>query len=138
MAILEGGVRFPVDSFILSTLRFYGLYLDQLPLNFYRVISCISRLNQIHGVQLHHHDINFMYSLCSNIRFDYYLKVRDLWVQLISCLPDSNRNSVGEYVRVSSNWLGDKLTCPTSPRDVSRYREILTAFNLVFYPCLFC
>ena len=35
MAILEGGVRFPVDPLIIGTLRFYGLCPDQLPLNFY-------------------------------------------------------------------------------------------------------
>ena len=28
MAILKGGVRFPVDPLIISTLRFYGLCLD--------------------------------------------------------------------------------------------------------------
>ena len=31
MAILKGGVRFPVDPLIIGTLRFYGLCLDQLP-----------------------------------------------------------------------------------------------------------
>lgn len=35
MAILEGGVRFPLDPLILGILRFYGLYPDQLPPNFY-------------------------------------------------------------------------------------------------------
>ena len=35
MAILEGGVRFPVDPLILGTLRFYDLFPDQLPPNFY-------------------------------------------------------------------------------------------------------
>ena len=80
MAILEGGVRFPVDSLIIGTLRFYDLCPDQLPPNFYRVVSCVSRLNQIFGLQLNHHDINFMYSLCGNIRSDYYLKTRDMWV----------------------------------------------------------
>ena len=45
MAILEGEVRFPVDPLIISTLRFYGLCPDQLPPNFYRVVSCVSRLN---------------------------------------------------------------------------------------------
>ena len=35
MAILEGGVRFPVDPLLLSTLRFYGVFPDQLPSNFY-------------------------------------------------------------------------------------------------------
>ena len=80
MAILEGGVRFPVDPLILSTLMFYGLCPDQLPPNFYRVISCVNRLNQIYGLQLNYHDINFMYSLCGNTRSDYYLKVRDVQV----------------------------------------------------------
>ena len=44
MAILEGRVRFPFDPLIISTLRFYGLCPDQLPPNFYLVVSCINRL----------------------------------------------------------------------------------------------
>ena len=103
MAILEGGIRFPVDPLVIGTLRCYGLCPDQLPPNFYRVVSCISRLNQLFGLQLNYHDINFMYSLCGNIDSDYYLKTRDIRVRLISCLLDSNRNSVGEFVRVSGN-----------------------------------
>ena len=35
MAILEGGVRFPVDLLLLNTFSFYGLCPDQLPSNFY-------------------------------------------------------------------------------------------------------
>ena len=31
IAILEGGVRFPVDPLIIGTLRFYGLCPNQLP-----------------------------------------------------------------------------------------------------------
>ena len=121
MAILEGRVRFPVDPLLLSTLRFYGLCLDQLPSNFYRVVSCVSRLNHIYRLQLNYHDINFMYSLCGNLKTNYYLKARDVWVRLISCLPDSNRNSAGEYVRVSGNWLASELFCPLLPREVGRY-----------------
>ena len=45
MAILEGSVRFTVDPLILRTLRFYGLSPEQLPPNFYRVVSCVSWLN---------------------------------------------------------------------------------------------
>ena len=118
---LRSWVRFLKDPLILKTLRFYKLSPDQLPPNFYRVMSCVSRLNQLYGLQLGHHDINFMFSLCGNIRTDYYLKVRDVRVRLISCLLDSNRNSAGEYVQVSGNWHADELTCPTSPRDVGRY-----------------
>ena len=92
-----------MDPLIISTVRFYGLCPDQLPPNFYRVVSCVSRLNQRFGSELNHHEINFMYSLCENIRTNYYLKIRDMQVQLISCLPDSNKNSMGEFVRVSGN-----------------------------------
>ena len=103
MAILEGGVRFPINHFLLNTFRFYGLCPDQLPPNFYRVVSCVSKLNQIYRLRLDHFDINFMYNLCGNKRTNYYIKVRDIRVRLISCLPNSNRFSVGEYVRVSGN-----------------------------------
>ena len=47
MAILEGGVRFPVDPLIIGTFRFYGLCPDQLTPNFYQVVS---RLNHIFGL----------------------------------------------------------------------------------------
>lgn len=137
IAILEGRVRFLVDLLILSTLRFYGLCPNQLPPNFYWIVSCVSRLNQIYGLELDHHDINFMYSLCDNIKSDYYLKIRDVRVWLISCLLDSNKNSAEEYVRVSGNWLAGELTCPTSPRDVGRYLTYLTVLLLVFYLSLF-
>ncbi|KAK9987703.1 hypothetical protein SO802_027942 [Lithocarpus litseifolius] len=133
MAILEGGVRFPVDPFILGTFRFYGLCPDQLPPNFYRVVSYVSRLNRLFGLQLNSHDINFMYSLCGNLKSGYYLKTRDMRVRLISCLPDSNRNSAGEFVRVSGNWFAEELPCAFSPRDVGRYMHFvgqLLRFNL--------
>ena len=103
MSILEGRVRFPIDPLLLSTLRYYGLCLDQLPPNFYWVVSCVSRLNQTFGLQLDHHDINHIYKLCGKKKTNYYLKVRDMRVRLISCLPDSNRNCAGEFVRVLGN-----------------------------------
>ena len=86
MAVLEGGVRFPVDPFVVSTLRYYGLCPDQLPPKFYRVVSCVSRLklNHTFDLQLDHHDINHMYSLCGNKSSNYYLKTRDNQVWLIS------------------------------------------------------
>ena len=80
MAIIEGGVRFPVDPLVISTIRFYGLCLDQLPPNFYRVVSYVNRLNQLFGLQLDHQDINFMLGLCGKITSNYYLKTRDMRV----------------------------------------------------------
>ena len=122
MAILEGGIRFPVDPLVIGTLRFYGLCPNQLPPNFFRVVSCVNRLNQLFSLQLNHHDINFMYSLCGNTDSDYYLKTRDNRVRLISCLLDSNRNSAGEFVRVNGNWFAKELPYAFAPRDVGRSR----------------
>ena len=121
MAILEGGVRFPMDPLLLNTLRYYGLCPDQLPPNFYRVVSCVSRLNQTFSLKLDHHDINHMYSLCGNKKTNYYLKVRDIRVWLISCLPDSNRNSAGEFVWVLGNWLAGEISCLLSRCEVGLY-----------------
>jgi len=110
------------------------LCLDQLPPNFYRVVSCFSRLNQLFRLQLNYHYINFMYNLCSKITLDYYLKTKDMRVRLISCLPDSNRNSVGEFVQVSDNWFADELPCPFSPCNVGRY-QLYSFVNLHFVNC---
>ena len=103
MSVLEGGIRFPIDPLLLNTLRYYGLSPDQLPPNFYRVVSCVGRLNQTFGLQLDHHNVNHMYSLYGKKKSNYYLKTRDTRVRLISCLPDSNGNSAEEYIRLRGN-----------------------------------
>ena len=135
MEILEGGIRFPVDPLVIGTLRFYHLCLDQLPPNFFRVVSCVSGLNQLFCLQLNHHDINFMYSLCGNIDSYYYLKTRDNRVRVISCLPDSNRNSAGEFVRVNSKWFAEELPCTFKLCDVGRFHVYF--FTSILLTCKF-
>lgn len=134
MSILEGGVRLPVDPLILTTLRFYGLWPDQLPPNFYRAVSYVSPLNNLYGLHLDQHDINYMYRLCGKERSGYYLKVRNTRVRLISCLLDSNKNLAGEFVLVSGNWHVNELTCPTLPRNISRYHSCwICVYFVVLY-----
>ena len=130
MSIMEGGVRFPINPLLLDTLRYYGLSPDQLPLNFYWVVSCVSRLNQAFGLQLDQHDINHMYNLCGKKRSNYYLKVRDMRVRLISCLPNSNRNSAREYVRVRGKWFVGDIPPPLSQREMGSFRS--TIYFLLF------
>ena len=137
MAILEGGVRFPVSPLLLNNLRFYDLSPEQLLPDFYPVVSCVDRLNQIYDLQLNHHDINFMYSLCGNKNTNYYLKVRNYRVWLISCLPDSNRNLAREFVWVSGTWFADKLLCPLSSCEVGLYCLPIYSIFLFVYLRLF-
>lgn len=77
MVVLEGGLRFPLDSLLLGTFRFYGLSLDQCLPNFYRVVSCVGQLNRLFNPKLTHHDINFLYNCYGSLTNSYYLKVRD-------------------------------------------------------------
>ena len=97
---------------------------DQLRPNFYRVVSCVSKLNHTFDLQLDYHDINHMYSLCGNKASNYYLKTRDTQVRLISCLLDSNRNSAGEFVRVCGNWFAVEIPCALSRREVGSYQYL--------------
>ena len=101
-------------------------------------MSCVSRLNQTFGLQLDQHDINHMYSLCGKKRSNYYLKVRDMRVWLISCLSDSNRNSVGEYIRVHGKWFADDVPPPLSRCEVGWFRSIVyspfSLYNCFIYP----
>ena len=45
MSILDDGVKFHINPLLLNALRYYGLCPNQLPPNFYQVVSCVSRLN---------------------------------------------------------------------------------------------
>ena len=120
MAILESGVRFPINPLLLRTLSFYGLSPSQYLPNFYRVVSSVSHLNNLYILGFNHHDINFLYSICGGLKTSYYLKIRDPIVRLISRLPDSNRNTAREFIKVSGNWIASELTCPTSPWQISQ------------------
>lgn len=55
-------------------------------------------------------------------------------MRLISCLLDSNKNLAGEFVLVSGNWHVNELTCPTLPRNISRYRSCwICVYFVVLY-----
>lgn len=95
MVILKGGVRLLLDPLLLGTLRFYGLSPVQCLPNFYCIVSCVSQLNKLYDLKLTHHDISFLYSCCGSPNNNYYLKVQDNRIRLVSYLPNSNKNSQG-------------------------------------------
>ena len=88
-------------------------------------MSYVSRLNQTFGLQLELHDINHMYSLCGKKISNYYLKVRDMRVQLISCLLDSNRNYAGEYIQVRGKWFAGDVPPPLSQHEVGSFQSTI-------------
>ena len=141
MSILEGGVRFLVEPLLLRTLGFYGPSPDQCLPNFYKVVSCVGRLNQLYDLNVTHHDINFLYAIRGSLKNGYYLQTQNTKVRLISCLLNSNRNSVGEFVKVSRNWLNGELTCLTSPCQIGQYPIIYNIYFsvfLIYFIALYC
>ena len=134
MSIFKDGVRFLIDHLLLRTLSSYGLSPNQFLPNFYRVVSCVGHFNQLYGLSLTHHDINFLYAIRGSLKHEYYLQTRNTVVRLISYLPNSNWNSTREFVRLSVNWLNGELTCPTSPHQIGRY--LLFRFLSMTLPCI--
>lgn len=54
--------------------------------NIFRILGSVDALNDKMGVNLTHHDINWIYSCQNNKEMRYYLKTRVPSVRLISCL----------------------------------------------------
>lgn len=104
-----------MDLILLRTLSFYSLSLDQCLPNFYRVVNSVIHLTNLYSLGLNHHGINVMYSICGSLKTGHYLKICNPMMRLISCLPNSNRNFTGEFIKVSENWLAGELTCLISP-----------------------
>lgn len=76
-------------------LRRFKVCPDQCTPNMFRVISFIVELNRRLRLNLIEHDINFMYSFQDNKTSGFYLKTQHGEVRLISCLPDSNKETRG-------------------------------------------
>ena len=63
------------------------------------------------GVNLTHHDVNWVYS-CQNNEAGYYLKTRVPAVRLISYLPKTNKSMDKDFLIISREW-HDGLHCLT-------------------------
>ena len=80
----------------------------------FRILGSVDALNENLGIQLTHHDVNWVYS-CQKGAFGgggYYLKTRVLAVRLISCLLETNKGMDEDFLIVSREW-HDGLHCPT-------------------------
>ena len=91
LAFIEGGVRIPMGPVMRDYLRHSRLTPTQCATNVFRILSCVDALNEKMGLRLTHHDVNWCYNLQHLRGKSYYIKTRDDRVQLIQCLPESNK-----------------------------------------------
>jgi len=116
----EGEVVIPMIAFIEVSMgrvtRDYQiahrLCPTQCALNMFRILGSIDTLNEKMGVNLTHHDVNWVYNRQLLKGQGYYLKTRVLEVRLISCLLDTNKGMDKDFLIISGKW-HDGLHCPT-------------------------
>lgn len=78
----------------------------------FRILSNVDAINDKMGVNLTHHNVNWVYSCQNNKEAGYYLKTRVLAVRLISCLPETNKGIDEDFLIILGEW-DDELHCLT-------------------------
>ena len=79
IAFIEGGMRIPMGTVTKDNLRAHRLAPTQCALDMFRILGCVDVLNERMGLNLTHHDVNWIYNLHHLTGQGYYLKssVRD-------------------------------------------------------------
>ncbi|KAI8542915.1 hypothetical protein RHMOL_Rhmol08G0176900 [Rhododendron molle] len=102
VAIVEGGVRFPLDPLLHRVLNWYRLTPMQVSTNFFRLVMGIVALNRILGTQLGIWDIQWWYSIVINPKYNtYYFKVRKADKRFMLNMPDSTRDHEMDFLYVT-------------------------------------
>ena len=112
IAFLEGGIRISMGTVTRDYLRAHRLAPTQCALNMFRILGSVDVLTEKLGLNLTHHDVNWVYNLYHLKGQGYNLKTRYPEVRLISYLPDSNKGMNKDFLIVSGKW-HDGLPCPT-------------------------
>ena len=103
-----------MSDFLTNFLRHFKVCPDQCTFNAFRVVSSIDKLNERLCLKLTEHDINYIYSFQESKTLRFYFKIRHGEVRLILGFPDSNKETVGDYLIISGNWYPNGICCPTT------------------------
>ena len=63
IAFIEGRMRIPMGMVTRDYLRAHRLALTQCAPNMFRILGCVDALNKRMGLNLTHHDLNWVYNL---------------------------------------------------------------------------
>ncbi|GMP45552.1 hypothetical protein CsSME_00014040 [Camellia sinensis var. sinensis] len=101
--IVEGGVRFPLNSLLRRFLHHIELTSTQISTNSFRVLSGVCALNQRLGLSLDIWDIVRCYYMSHSSGAIYYICVWSLAYQLVTDLPNANKYG-DDFFLVGGNW----------------------------------
>ena len=100
IAFIEGRMTIPIGTVTRDYLRAYRLAPTHCAPNMFRILGCVDALNERMGLNLTHHDVNWVYNLHHLTGQGYYLKSRYPEVRLIQCLPDLNKGLNKDFLIV--------------------------------------
>ena len=104
IAFIEREMRIPMGKVNRDYLIAHRLAPTQCAPNMFRILGSVDALNEKMGVNLTHHDVNWVYNCHKLTGQGYYLKTREPVVRLISCLPRSNKGMNKDFLIVSREW----------------------------------
>ena len=112
IAFIKEGMRISISTVTRDYLRAHRLAPTHFAPNMFKILGSIDAFNERMGLNLTHHDVNWVYNLHHLKGQGYYLKTRHSKVKLISCLPESNKSMNKDFLIISREW-HNGLPCPT-------------------------
>jgi hypothetical protein len=113
VAIIKGGVRFPLYPHLVEFFNYFNLAPTQVSPNIFRIVMGVVELNSRLGLSLTVHDIVATYTLYSTKNESYSLRPCDVDRTLVNSLPDANKDMSDDYLLVSGAWHYPNQRCPT-------------------------
>ena len=113
VAIIEGGVRFPIDPLLADFLAYFHISPTQISPNIFRIVNGVAELNRRLGFNLTVHDIIATYFLRTTQHEAFSLRPRDVNNTLVNGLPDTNKEMMDDFLLVRGNWYFPGHRCPT-------------------------
>ena len=117
--IVEGGFRFPFNTLLIHVCRFYWLNSDKCMPNLFCKVGCKEKFNRSFGLKLTPHDKNYICNCCHTVSSGYNIKVHRGRLRQISYLPNSNKNTKEEFLKVIGNWHIEEISCSASSNKAS-------------------
>ena len=115
VAIVKGGVRIPMHTFLLRFLTHFRLNPLQCAPNVSSIVMGTAVLMEKLGLNLTVHDITYVYSLQTTGRDQYTLVARNVDRKLVTGLPDSNKGRDEDFLVFTGNWQNLHINCPLRP-----------------------
>ena len=113
VAIVEGGVCFPLDPHLVEFFNYSNLAPTQVSPNIFRIVMGVMELNSQLGLSLTMHDIVATYTLYSTKNEAYLLRPCDVDRTSVNGLPGTNKDMSDDYLLVSGAWHYPNQQCPT-------------------------